>query len=127
MTARHFCCLRGAVGLLQHANDRTHQQKTFEFTGGIFHEEVHQEDHPYRQVRCHLRQDRRGQFHVCRACLQPPCVCSNAGEGYIDTAVKVLIAVVLGALVLAGLYAILNDTVMPTVTQKITEMFSYNG
>lgn len=32
-------------------------------------------------------------------------VCSNAGEGYIDTAVKVLIAVVLGALVLAGLYA----------------------
>lgn len=52
-------------------------------------------------------------------------VCSNAGEGYIDTAVKVLIAVVLGALVLAGLYAILNDTVMPTVTQKITEMFSY--
>mgnify|MGYP000757089437 FL=1 len=40
---------------------------------------------------------------------------------------KVLIAVVLGALVLAGLYAILNDTVMPTVTQKITEMFSYNG
>ena len=53
--------------------------------------------------------------------------CSNAGEGYIDTAVKVLIAVVLGALVLAGLYAILNDTVMPTVTQKITEMFSYNG
>ena len=53
-------------------------------------------------------------------------VCSNAGEGYIDTAVKVLIAVVLGALVLAGLYAILNDTVMPTVTQKITEMFSYN-
>jgi len=50
-------------------------------------------------------------------------VCGNAGEGYIDTAVKVLIAVVLGALVLAGLYAILNDT----VTQKITEMFSYNG
>ena len=49
-------------------------------------------------------------------------VCGNAGEGYIDTAVKVLIA-----LVLAGLYAILNDTVMPTVTQKITEMFSYNG
>ena len=54
-------------------------------------------------------------------------VCGNAGEGYIDTAVKVLIAVVLGALVLAGLYALLNDTVMPTVTQKITEMFSYNG
>ncbi len=50
-------------------------------------------------------------------------VCGNAGEGYIDTAVKVLIAVVLGALVLAGLYAVLNDTVMPTVTQRIQEMF----
>ena len=54
-------------------------------------------------------------------------VCGNAGEGYIDTAVKVLIAVVLGALVLAGLYAILNDTVMPTVTEKINEMFNYAG
>ena len=54
-------------------------------------------------------------------------VCGNAGEGYIDTAVKVLIAVVLSALVLAGLYAILNDTVMPTVTQKINEMFNYAG
>lgn len=54
-------------------------------------------------------------------------VCGNAGEGYIDTAVKVLIAVVLGALVLAGLYAILNDTVMPTVTDRITDMFNYAG
>ena len=54
-------------------------------------------------------------------------VCGNAGEGYIDTAVKVLIAVVLGALVLAGLYAVLNDTVMPTVTQRIQEMFDYAG
>ena len=54
-------------------------------------------------------------------------ICGNAGEGYIDTAVKVLIAVVLGALVLAGLYAILNDTVMPTVTEKINEMFNYAG
>jgi len=54
-------------------------------------------------------------------------VCGNAGEGYIDTAVKILIAVVLGALVLAGLYAILNDTVMPSVTQKINEMFNYAG
>ena len=43
-------------------------------------------------------------------------VCSNAGEGYIDTAVKVLIAVVLGALVLAGLYAILNDTGVKSLT-----------
>ena len=31
------------------------------------------------------------------------------------------------ALVLAGLYAVLNDTVMPTVTQRIQEMFDYAG
>lgn len=51
----------------------------------------------------------------------------NAGEGYIDTAVKILIAVVLGALLLGLLYALFKDTVMPTVTQKINDMFNYAG
>lgn len=51
----------------------------------------------------------------------------NAGEGYIDTAVKILIAVVLGALLLGLLYALFNDTIMPTVTTKINEMFNYAG
>ena len=36
-------------------------------------------------------------------------VSNNRGEGYIDTAVKILIAVVLGALLLAGLYALFGD------------------
>lgn len=51
----------------------------------------------------------------------------NAGEGYIDTAVKILIAVVIGALLLAGLYALFNDTVMPTLKSKIEGMFNYAG
>lgn len=51
----------------------------------------------------------------------------NAGEGYIDTAVKILIAVVLGALLLGLLYALFKDTIMPTVTQKINAMFNYAG
>ncbi len=51
----------------------------------------------------------------------------NAGEGYIDTAVKILIAVVLGALLLGLLYALFKDTIMPTVTQKIKDMFNYAG
>ena len=51
----------------------------------------------------------------------------NRGETYIDTAVKVLIAVVLGALLLAGLYALLGDTVLPTLTKRIKEMFDYAG
>lgn len=36
---------------------------------------------------------------------------SRKAEGYVDTGVKILIAVVLGALVLSLLYALLNTTV----------------
>ena len=49
------------------------------------------------------------------------------GENYVDTAVKILIAVVLGALLLAGLYALCGDVVMPTLTRRIQEMFNYAG
>ena len=52
---------------------------------------------------------------------------NNKGEGYIDTAVKILIAVVLGALLLAGLYALFGNVVMPTLTQRIKDMFNYGG
>ena len=48
------------------------------------------------------------------------------GENYVDTAVKILIAVVIGAL-LAGLYALFGDVVMPTLTRRIQEMFNYAG
>ena len=51
----------------------------------------------------------------------------NSGEGYVDTAVKILIAVVLGALLLAGLYALFNDTVLPTLVERVKEMFDYAG
>ena len=49
------------------------------------------------------------------------------GENYVDTAVKILIAVVLGALLLAGLYALFGDVVMPTLTHRIQDMFNYAG
>lgn len=52
---------------------------------------------------------------------------NKSGEGYVDTAVKILMAVVIGALVLAGLYALFGDTVMPTLTERIQEMFDYAG
>lgn len=41
--------------------------------------------------------------------------------------VKILIAVVLGALLLAGLYALFNDTIMPTLVERIEDMFDYAG
>ena len=61
-----------------------------------------------------------------RAHLSAP-LCNTRGEGYIDTAVKILIAVVLGALLLAGLYALFGDVVMPTLNQRIKDMFNYGG
>ncbi|MDD3194148.1 MAG: DUF6133 family protein [Oscillospiraceae bacterium] len=39
-------------------------------------------------------------------------LCEKRAEGYVDTAIKILIAVVLGALLLAGLYALFSDTVL---------------
>ena len=48
-------------------------------------------------------------------------------EGYVDSGVKILIAVVIGALLLAGLYTLFNSTIMPTVTQKITDLFNFKG
>lgn len=51
----------------------------------------------------------------------------TSGEGYVDTAIKILIAVVLGALLLAGLYALFNDTVLPTLVRRVQEMFDYSG
>jgi len=62
------------------------------------------------------------------AAMKIRCILSGSrGEGYIDTAIKILIAVVLGALLLAGLYALFGETVLPTLTQKIKEMFNYGG
>ena len=52
---------------------------------------------------------------------------NTRGEGYVDTGVKILIAVVIGALLLAGLYTLFNTTIMPTVTTKVTELFGYQG
>ncbi len=48
-------------------------------------------------------------------------------EGYIDTAVKIIIGVVIGGVILAGLYALFNSTVIPQLSSKIAEMFSYSG
>lgn len=48
-------------------------------------------------------------------------------EGYVDSGVKILIAVVIGALLLAGLYTLFGDTIMPTVTKKVQDLFNYKG
>ena len=52
---------------------------------------------------------------------------STSGEGYIDTGVKIIIGVVIGGVLLAGLYALFNTTIIPTLTSKIQGMFNYAG
>lgn len=52
---------------------------------------------------------------------------SQHGEGFVDTAIKILMAVVIGALVLGGLYALFGETVLPTLKQRIQDMFNYGG
>ena len=48
-------------------------------------------------------------------------------EGYIDTGVKIIIGVVVGAVILAGLYALFNTIIIPRLNTEILEMFNYAG
>ncbi len=52
---------------------------------------------------------------------------STAGEGYVDTGVKIIVGVVIGGVILAGLYTLFNTSVIPTLTTKIQGMFNYAG
>ena len=52
---------------------------------------------------------------------------STAGEGYVDTGVKIIVGVVIGGVILAGLYTLFNGTVIPTLITKIGDMFNYAG
>ena len=57
-------------------------------------------------------------------CLRARTALSNQrGDFYISDAVKIIIAVVLGALLLAALTLIFNDTVIPRITQVIESLF----
>jgi hypothetical protein len=49
---------------------------------------------------------------------------SKRGEGYVDTAVNMIIAVVIGALLLGGLYFIFNSMILPGLAERIQDMFS---
>ena len=52
-------------------------------------------------------------------------VMSRKADGYVDSGVKILIAVVIGALLLAGLYTLFNSTIIPTLTTKVQGLFNY--
>nr|WP_075365324.1 DUF6133 family protein [Desulfosporosinus metallidurans] len=63
-----------------------------------------------------------GKALMAKAILRSQC-----GENFVDSAIKILIAVVIGALLLAGLYTLFGSTVLPTLTQRIKDMFNYAG
>ena len=54
-------------------------------------------------------------------------ISGNTAEGYIDTGVKIIIGVVIGGVILAGLYALFNTTIIPSMQSKLAEMFNYAG
>ena len=49
---------------------------------------------------------------------------NDRGDFYISDAVRIIVAVVLGALLLGALTLIFNDTVIPRVTEVINDLFS---
>ena len=52
---------------------------------------------------------------------------NRRAEGYIDTGVKIIIGIVIGGVILAGLYALFSNTVIPTMQTKIGGFFNYSG
>ena len=60
-------------------------------------------------------------------CCAKVALSNKKAEGFVDTGVKVLMSVVLGALVLMGLYTLFGDTILPSIELKITDLFNYAG
>ena len=52
---------------------------------------------------------------------------NKRGEGFLDTALQILISIIIGSLLLAGLYVLFGDTILPTLTEKIEGLFNYAG
>ncbi len=54
-------------------------------------------------------------------------LCDTKGEGYVDTAIKIIIAVVIGGLLMAGLIALFNNVIMPRVNTEVGDLFDAAG
>ena len=51
-------------------------------------------------------------------------VASKKAEGYIDVVVKVIIAVVIGLLVMTGLYFLIDKVALPAAKDRTSSMFA---
>lgn len=59
---------------------------------------------------------------IKRSCL---ILQDQRGEGTVSQAISILTAVVLGSLLLMGLYKLIDEIVLPLLQEKIIEMFNY--
>jgi len=48
-------------------------------------------------------------------------------EGFVDTGVKIIISVVVGAVILGGLYLLFDNIILPTLETRINGMFNYTA
>lgn len=51
----------------------------------------------------------------------------QSGQGALDQVVSILISIVLGALILEGLYALFGDIILPLIQERILDIFDYAG
>ncbi len=71
---------------------------------------------------------KRAQMKVADLAVRSGAILRDkSGEGFVDSAVKILISVVIGALLLAGLYALFGDVILPTLEERIIDMFDFAG
>lgn len=72
---------------------------------------------------------KKGWNSINKAYFKLSCILRNIrGEGYVDSGVKILIAVVIGALILAGLYLLFNDIILQSILpSKINKIINYAG
>ena len=54
-------------------------------------------------------------------------VAGTRAEAYVDSGVKIIIAVVIGALLLGLVYTLFNETIRTSITEKVNALFNYSG
>ena len=60
-------------------------------------------------------------------CKVKSVVLDKSGEGTVNVAMVILISLVLGGLLLGGLYTLIKGNLMPNITQKLNDIIGHKG
>ena len=52
---------------------------------------------------------------------------ATKAELYVDKGVGIIIAVVVGAAIMAGIYALFKTTIIPNMNTKVSDLWTYTG